>query len=327
MRRTLFAPAKINLGLAITGRYASGYHRLESVFVPVSLFDRLTLMPGCTDEVAHLWPQDDAPAQARRDRALGTQKNPLLARALAFARRFIPVKSYRITVAKTIPSPAGLGGASADAAALISALIPNAADNESLVKESESLGADVPYFLRFGLKGLPARLCGVGHELAGVSVPRLAGWIAVPDFGFPTAQMFAEVKRWNLPAAGPASAQPLESNLALRLNEIPYSDEPIGGVRLVKNDFDAAAATVFPKGYLRLSRAKVVLAETAVQFFPGHWVVGMTGSGAGLFAATDERVPMPRLVGLKALLQARLGDSWRVIPFTTALAAREKIGP
>lgn len=326
--RDIFAPAKINLGLRVTGRYATGYHRLDTVFVPVSLFDRLNLQEAACDSVTHLWPAESAPA-TRRHLAQGAAANPLIQKTLAFLRRYIQLPHLKIEVAKRIPSPGGLGGASADAAALMRALWQEQRAGEkmpgTLIQASEALGADIPFFLRYGLEGHAARLKGVGHELTWVDIPPLCGWLSVPAFGFPTAQMFAEVRRWDLPLAEEGSVEnsgTSESNLALRLNEIPYSDEPIDGVRFVKNDFDTAAAAVFPAEHKRLERAKRTIAQTAAQFFPGAWVIGMTGSGAGLFAATDAVLPKRGLSAYAGVLRARLGAGWQVFPFQSFLKSR-----
>lgn len=318
----LHAPAKINLGLALTGRYENGYHRLETIFVPVTLFDKITVQRAATDSVRYFWPHE-ADAETQRMLALGAAKNPLLHHALAALRQYIEVPPLSITVEKRIPSPGGLGGASADAAALIAGLwrqvVPTRAMPPKLIAASEELGADIPFFLAHGLAGRAARLSGIGHELTAVKIPRLCGWLCVPAFGFPTAQMFAEVRQWDLPPATSGSAEGMGKshvNLALRLNEIPYSDEPIRGVRVLQNDFDRAALAVFPAEGRRLTRAKLTLAQAARQFFPHEWVVGMTGSGAGLFAATEAGLPVRSLTALKPLLQTRLGRGWQVFPFT-----------
>lgn len=324
---SIFAPAKINLGLNITGRYANGYHRLETVFVPVPLGDRLQLLPASTDAIRHSW-QRTTPVLQRRDLEQGTAKNPLLLKTLNAAREYfrknfaIEIPQLHAHVEKHIPSPGGLGGASSDAAALIAALWTRFAATREIPPEfiaaTEKLGADIPFFLLHGLEGRAARLTGIGHELAAVEIPRLCGWLCIPDFGFPTGQMFAEVRSWDLPLAEPVASQKApgaESNLALRLNEIPYSDEPVRGVRVLRNDFDTAAAAVFPAESRMLFRAKLVIAQAATQFFPGEWAIGMTGSGAGLFAVTEQMIPMTRLTALKTTLKARLGQGWRVIPF------------
>lgn len=321
----LFAPAKINLGLRITGRYANGYHRLESVFVPISLFDRLYLKRAAADSVSYLWPAGTG-ARARSALALGAQNNPLLLRALTLARGFLSqqrglkIPPLGITVEKNIPSPAGLGGASADAAALISGILRRhtSALPDDVITAAERLGADIPFFLKHGLSGQAALLKGTGAALTAIQMPPLRGIACVPDFGFPTAEMFGVMRKRDLPALGEEIIAPVAgagSNLALRLNEIPYSDEPISGVRVARNDFDAAAESVFPDKSRRLLGAKRTIAQAVAQFFPGEWVIGMTGSGAGLFSVTEMEIPMPQLWPLQIALRARLGDGWRVMPF------------
>lgn len=321
----LFAPAKINLGLRVTGRYANGYHRLESVFVPISIFDRLYLQRATTDSVSYLWPAGTT-ARSRSALALGTRKNPLLLRALALARDFLGKQKavdfppLRITVEKNIPSPAGLGGASADAAVLIAGIFRRNASTftDDVTTAAERLGADIPFFLKHGLSGRAALLKGTGAALTAMQMPSLRGIACVPDFGFPTAEMFAAMRKRDLPALGEEIIDTVAaagSNLALRLNEIPYSDEPISGVRVAQNDFDAAAESVFPDKSRRLFGAKKTIAQAVAQFFPGEWVIGMTGSGAGLFSVTEMEIPMPQLRPLQTALRARLGSGWRVMPF------------
>ncbi|MDZ7345117.1 MAG: 4-(cytidine 5'-diphospho)-2-C-methyl-D-erythritol kinase, partial [candidate division KSB1 bacterium] len=103
----LFAPAKINLGLAITGRYRNGYHHLETVLVPISLYDRIECMPGGL-VVEHRWHFCPDPT-LRKSLALGVVHNPLLKKCLLLCG-----KNLRAVVHKNIPAPAGLGGASSD---------------------------------------------------------------------------------------------------------------------------------------------------------------------------------------------------------------------
>jgi 4-diphosphocytidyl-2C-methyl-D-erythritol kinase len=276
----LFAPAKINLGLRVTGRYANGYHRLESVFVPISIFDRLYLQRATTDSVSYLWPAGTT-ARSRSALALGTRKNPLLLRALALARDFLGKQKavdfppLRITVEKNIPSPAGLGGASADAAVLIAGILRRYTFTftDDVATAAERLGADIPFFLKHGLSGRAALLKGTGAALTTMQMASLRGIACVPDFGFPTAEMFAAMRKRDLPALGAESIEPVagtESNLALRLNEIPYSDEPISGVRVAQNDFDAAAESVFPDKSRRLFGAKKNHRPGGGAVFPGR---------------------------------------------------------
>ncbi len=338
----VFAPAKLNLGLRITGRFANGYHRLESVFVPVSLYDQITVAPAPADTVRHLWPADEPPA-ARSKLALGALKNPLLGKSIALVRDTlrqqadIELPRVAVTVKKRIPSPSGFGGASSDAAALIEALrlvaravnparetqIDDALQSDLFLKETTRLGADIPYFWRYGLAGQAAMLRGIGDELTAMvrqGSPELGnhsmrGFLCVPPFGFSTDRMFAHMRSLPLPTAEASSGASAGSKLALRLSEIPYSDEVVFGVKIVQNDFDAVAAAVFPNESRLLTRAKATIARTVNQFLCSGFAVGMSGSGAGLYAITETPVSQTTLSAYTGVLRARLGRGWRVFPF------------
>ena len=339
---TVFAPAKINLGLKISGRYANGYHRLESVFVPVSLYDRVSAATAPADSVRHIWPADE-PLSARRKLALGALKNPLLWKTIALVRETlreqadVDLPQVRVAVEKRIPSPSGLGGASSDAAAVIQALaslatsaqpgsagkIHEALKSTPFLAKTTRLGADLPFFWAHGLDGRAARLTGIGHELAAMvrqgspelEIPSLCGWICVPPFGFSTERMFAHVRNLPLPTVTDENVESAVPNLALRLSEIPYSDEAVFGIKVVQNDFDAVAAAVFPQESQLLKEAQTTIARTVTQFIGKGFVVGMTGSGAGLFTATETTILQKTLSAYTGVLNARLGHGWRVFPF------------
>ena len=149
-----FAPAKLNLTLAVTGRRSDGYHSLHSVMVPLSLGDALTVSA--------------APPSAGRDTlrvtglTLTSTPDNLVFKAIAGVRAAItetwpgapsvpPPLAARL--AKRIPVAAGLGGGSSDAAAAIAAAL--AVWGGSLPAEETAvlaalLGSDVPFFLAAG---------------------------------------------------------------------------------------------------------------------------------------------------------------------------------
>jgi len=384
---TLFAPAKINLGLRIIGRYASGYHHLESLFVPVALYDRLELKPAAAWAIRHRW-QFANDCLRIRGLARGVLANPLLwksiavitasynqvgpdsygnpeptclnsgaasssdigygipelkRRSQAIAMEFhsygsptapsdtnqTPAMDFHnrsygnpqphvLTVHKRIPSPSGLGGASADAAALLAHLLRLTAPKQAspqLLQAASKLGADIPYFLQHGLWGEPAYLSGVGAQLKPVELPQLAGIVAVPPFGFSTAAMFGYFRALDLPILNEENPpEALQSKSALRLNEIRYSDERFPGVRVAQNDFEQAAAAVFPKEAQLLSAAQAKVAQAVRQFFPGTWLAGLTGSGPALYAVTEGLVSSADLKRLSAVLLHRLGAFWQVYP-------------
>ena len=181
MELTLHAPAKVNLTLIVGARRDDGYHDVSTVMQTVGLYDTLTLTGGgsgltmtCTDP--------DLP----------TDGSNLVLRAarLFFAETGLPVPDLRFDLEKRIPSQAGLGGGSSDAAAVLLAMrtlyAPEVSDAE-LARMAARLGSDVPFFIRGGT----ALATGRGERLA--PLPRLReGWFVIvkPPEGFSTPAMY-----------------------------------------------------------------------------------------------------------------------------------------
>lgn len=134
------APAKLTLSLRITGVRADGYHLLDAEMVTVDLCDGLTFADG--DGLTVVGPGAGASVPVGDDN--------LVRRALRAVGR-----QARVRLDKRIPAGAGLGGGSADAAAVLRWA---GCDDLAL---AASLGADVPFCLRGGR----ARVGGIGDEL------------------------------------------------------------------------------------------------------------------------------------------------------------------
>jgi 4-diphosphocytidyl-2-C-methyl-D-erythritol kinase len=257
--------AKINLFLRVTGRHADGYHELDSIFVPVSLSDRVTI---------EVRPALGANVTLRCNLAsLGDPQANLAVRAArAFMSEFGISSAVMIDLEKTIPVGAGLGGGSSDAGtvlrmltALMSSMLPEPKDiAERLQKVAVALGADVPFFLN----PRPARVTGIGERIAVLDkFPALHLVIAVPPVEVPTASVFKALKRegWS----GPAPASDIEEILR---GEI--------ATRHVINDLEAPAMRLYPQ----IAKLKVLLQEC------GAAATSMSGSGGavfGLFADSD----------------------------------------
>jgi 4-diphosphocytidyl-2-C-methyl-D-erythritol kinase len=173
------APAKLNLFLHVVGRRADGYHLLQSPFVLVDWCDTL-----------HLERRDDG-ALWRHDLADELPADDLiLAAARLLQAESGTTLGADISIHKRIPSQAGMGGGSSDAASTLLALNrlwglnwPRA----RLLALGARLGADVPFFVR----GRNAFVEGVGDVLTPISLPRR--WYAVlkPAASLSTAQVFA----------------------------------------------------------------------------------------------------------------------------------------
>lgn len=161
------AYAKINLTLDITGRDERGYHLLSSVFATVSLSDTVTLEPAGADIVIEC----DQPSVPTDERNLCHKAALALWNACD-----LPAEGLRIGLEKRIPSGAGLGGGSSDAAAVIRLLCERyglSTEDYRVRNAALRVGADVPFFLRGGV----CLAEGVGEFLT--PLPSLSGYSVV----------------------------------------------------------------------------------------------------------------------------------------------------
>ncbi|HSD48978.1 MAG TPA: 4-(cytidine 5'-diphospho)-2-C-methyl-D-erythritol kinase [Actinomycetota bacterium] len=170
------APAKINVFLRVLGPREDGYHDLESLVVPTSLADVVTVREADALRVE----VRGAPALTGEVPAGGL--NLALVAALALGDACPDAGGAEIVVEKRIPVAAGLGGGSADAAATILALNELwgcGVDEGTLAELGERIGSDVPAMLAGG----PALMCGRGEIVAPAEVAPLH-WVLVHfDFG------------------------------------------------------------------------------------------------------------------------------------------------
>ena len=135
------APAKTNLWLRILGKRGDGFHEIETRMVKLGLADRLRLK----------WRDDDEVILRCSDPALPTGEDNLVVKAVrALEEHTDKVFSVSIDLDKRIPSGAGLGGGSSDAAAVLRALNEMAALNlpeSELAAVGATIGSDIPFFV------------------------------------------------------------------------------------------------------------------------------------------------------------------------------------
>ena len=187
----LSAPAKLNLFLHVTGRRADGYHEIESVFVPVTLADTVTLTLRDDGQIRLIDPPPGL-----------SEANDLACRAaralqLSMATKF----GVDIHLKKVIPQGGGLGGGSSDAATTLlglNQLWSLGQSRDQLRAIGAALGADVPFFIF----GEPAFVSGVGERLLAMSLPISHYVVAFPGMGVATASVFTNPDlRRNTPSA------------------------------------------------------------------------------------------------------------------------------
>jgi len=174
------APAKLNLFLHITGRRDDGYHLIQSVFVPIDWYDTL-----------HFEVRDDG-AISREDLAVALPHDDLCTRAARALQEATNCRmGVHIAIDKSIPSQAGMGGGSSDAASTLLALNRLWGlnrDEAFLQRIAVKLGADVPFFLLGG----PAWVEGIGEQLTRIDVPPAQFLVVKPDAGLDTALIFSD---------------------------------------------------------------------------------------------------------------------------------------
>lgn len=243
------APAKLNLYLEILGRRADGFHELETLMVPINLFDSLSFVAtsppndgtlGAIElEVRTLYPQ---PRQTLSvESQVPTGKENIVVRALELLRDRTGVQQgARVGLIKRIPHAAGLGGASSDAAAVLR--LANRAWQigwplARLAELAGEIGSDVPFFLSDG-----AAVCrGRGEQVLPLHTPRPMHFVVVkPDAGLSTAAVYA---------AHAASAVQKNDNISTRVERIVERYSSAGRnfpLDWMKNRLQDAAATVSP---------------------------------------------------------------------------------
>jgi 4-diphosphocytidyl-2-C-methyl-D-erythritol kinase len=163
------APAKLTLSLRVTGRRADGYHLLDAEMVTVDLADTLRFGPG--DELSMV----DEVVGGTGTGQISSGPDNLVARALSLVGRRASVQ-----VVKRIPAGAGLGGGSADAAAVLR--WARWADPARAVE----LGSDVPFCVRGGR----ARVTGVGETIEPLPFEARRFVLMLPPMSMDTAAVY-----------------------------------------------------------------------------------------------------------------------------------------
>lgn len=287
------APAKINLGLALVGLRADGYHLLESVFAPIALYDEITLAigdatalgsgegrgAGIEDAIALVCgPPLDPGLPAAVGQVPDGPDNLVWRAARLFRDRTGLRARIRIGLRKGIPAGAGLGGGSSDAAAVLEGmrrLSGVAVSDAELARWALELGADVPFFLSPG----PAFVAGIGERIEPLpGLPSLPIVLVNPGKTLATAAVYREADRLGAALTKGRAGSTMRALSGLTQNV----RDAVPALRdLLINDLEPAARRLCPsvaRVASRLDRAGAV-------------AVSMTGSGAtvfGVFASEGE---------------------------------------
>jgi 4-diphosphocytidyl-2-C-methyl-D-erythritol kinase len=218
----LHAPAKLNLCLYLGSRRDDGLHELCSLFEPLTLADSIEVGESERDEVI----------------CPGVEGDNMAARALTALREHgWQHRPLRIEIEKRTPVAAGLGGGSADAAAVLRLATGEVADLEGIAAE---LGADVPSQLTPSL----ALVQGAGEKVERLPDPASHAVVLLPDGGgLGTAEVFAEADRLGL-GRGAEELNELAERLRATAGD---GSSPLSYPDLLVNDLEPAARALRPR--------------------------------------------------------------------------------
>ena len=179
------APAKLNLTLDVLAKRPDGYHDLQSIMQSVSLRDEISIEIGTGKAWELHCDREDIPCDRRN---LGWKAAVAFCEALHW-----DPDGLKITVTKRIPSEAGLGGGSSDAAAVLRLLnrcVPQPLSGTELADLGARVGSDVP----FCVMGGTAFCEGRGERLTPLETEsKLSYVLCKPDLAFSTPKLFAKL--------------------------------------------------------------------------------------------------------------------------------------
>lgn len=261
----LKAPAKINLFLQVMEKRPDGYHNIDSLMQVVDLYDEITLERS-----------NDLELVCEGMPNLPPEKNlAYKAAEIVAGQSYIP--GVRITLTKNIPSGAGLGGGSSDAAFVIRGLMKLydlKIEVSQLLELAGKLGADVPFFLGRG----QARVGGIGEVIQDIKLPLSYKVLIVkPPFNVDTSKAYAgldDLRKGKYYLTNNEKITLLYRNLA--------DHNFVRVVNLFINDLEEVVFS----WHKELSQVKECLINS------GAFYSGMSGSGSSVFGlfSPDNRI-------------------------------------
>lgn len=282
---TLRCPAKLNLSLAVLGRQTDGFHAIESLIVPIDLADTLMVRAGSEPGIRLLIRCEGPRASALESDVPADARNLVVKAAVAVASEAGIEPALDIDLIKTIPSQAGLGGGSSNAAAMLRAAVDLWKlrwPRERLAAIATKLGSDVPWFL----DGTAAVVAGRGEKISPVAaIPASFAVVACPPTGLSTAAVYK--------ACAPDAAH---AGDAMQLAALLAGGDLASALPFMTNALEPAARSLSPDidGLLHdIARA-------------GGLAPRLTGSGSACFTLCRT---LPEARGIAARLRAIEGEA------------------
>ena len=238
---TFLSPAKLNLGLKVVGKLPNEYHLLNTIFCLIDLYDKIDIQLTTNGKISLI----------EHNQAWGYRKD-LSYKAATLLQEYTQTNlGANIRLKKVIPSGAGLGGGSSNAATVLcvlNQLWETKLSNEQLMNLGKTLGADIPFFIY----GKNAFATGVGDIFTPITLPDMYFVIVKPNFHIPTRDIFV--------------------NLDLNFHkntEILYTPEQL--LNTLENDLEAIACKIYPE------------LNQIVKIMSTYGKAQMTGSGSCVY--------------------------------------------
>ncbi len=259
------SPAKVNICLRVVGRRADGYHLLDSIFLPIDLCDDVHIT------VADIRARAPTSIDVRtNDPSVPTDETNLAVRAVRALFDECGIGAVvSVDLHKRIPTGAGLGGGSGNAATVLhglNGLLALGLSTTDLQGLALRLGADVPFFLA----GSPARVRGVGERIEALEHwPAIWLVVVVPPIQVPTPWAFDRYRE-AVPvcdAHGPSEAARLATGA-------------VPDAALLVNDLERVVLPAFPEIAAVKTRLRDAGATATVMSGSGAAVVGLAPTAA-----------------------------------------------
>ncbi len=269
-----FPNAKLNLGLRIVGKLPNGYHKLETVFIPIALCDVLEILPlppqfslaSSPERQGTLLPSGDFFIERGLVTGADVSSNTVVRTVNLLRSEGVQIPPLYIDLYKVIPFGAGLGGGSADASFTLQMLVTMF--NLSLSKDYKKqllarIGADCPFFLF----NKPLLAVGVGDQFLPVSLPSkvLHSYVTLikPPFGISTGEAYSSV----------ALHPEVEGDL-MRI----VARSPEKWNELLLNDFEDSLSLSYP----------ILLRLKQYLYAQGAYFALLSGSGSTVYALSNQ---------------------------------------
>jgi 4-diphosphocytidyl-2-C-methyl-D-erythritol kinase len=259
---SLLAPAKINIGLLVKEKLPSGYHNIETLMVPIKLFDKITI----TKKEKEIFFKTNA-------KELPIDNNLVVKAARLFFEATKINSGINIYLKKNIPIGAGLGGGSSDAASTLlglNQLFGYPLSFKKLCKLAVNIGMDVPFFLYKSA----CHAKGRGEILTSFKTPKVYMVLYTPKYGISTKWAYQNVDKRK-------GAGLTDNDFSLMILRKRLVNNDLQGINaLIVNNFESLVFSKYPD-----------LLEIKNNFLSaGTFAASLSGSGSSLFGLVKQNM-------------------------------------